>query len=80
MDVIKENQTEEDVRKDVEVPDVVGMSLEEAIKVLKNTGLEIGFDTEEGIEIDKSQVKIKEQLPTKGIKIYEGTKVYVTIE
>lgn len=80
LEVVKENQKEEDIRKEVEVPNIEGMTLEEAIKELKNIELEISYEIKEGEEIDKKQVRIKEQLPTDGIKIYSGTKVYVTLE
>ena len=53
------------------------MTVEDAIKELKNVGLEIDYSQEE--EIDKKQVTVKEQLPKQGIKIYEGTKVSVTL-
>ena len=56
----------------VEMPNVIGVSVEEAKKILKELGLEIeivGEENEESIII--------EQLPKKGIQINSGTKVSV---
>ena len=77
LETIKDNQTEEDIKKEVAVPNLIGMTIEEAQKALKEIGLEINWNVEG--EIDKKQVRIKEQLPKSGIKVYEGTKVSVTI-
>ena len=67
----------EDKKEEVEVPNIVGNTVEEAKKKLKEVGLEIDLNVEE--KIDEKQVKIKEQLPKAGIKIYKGTKVIVSI-
>ena len=68
---------DEDKKEEVEVPNIVGNTVEEAKKKLKEVGLEIELNVEE--KIDEKQVKIKEQLPKAGIKIYKGTKVIVSI-
>lgn len=77
LEVSRDNETEEDKKTEVVVPNIVGMTVEEAEQSLKEVGLELDLDTQENI--DKKEVKIKEQLPKYGIKVYEGTKIAVTI-
>lgn len=77
LEITKDNQTEENIKTEVTVPNVVGMTISEAEKELKEVGLELDFDIEG--EINKKEVIIKEQLPKYGIKVYEGTKISVTI-
>ena len=74
---VADNLADEDKKEEVEVPNIVGNTVEEAKKKLKEVGLEIDLNVEE--KIDEKQVKIKEQLPKAGIKIYKGTKVIVSI-
>lgn len=57
------------------MPDVTGMGVEEAKKVLIDIGLDVeisGESTEENVVID--------QLPKKGININSGTKVTIYIQ
>ena len=70
--------SEEDVKKQVEVPDIEGLTIEEAIKALKDVNLELQIK-DEPEEYNKKETIVKEQLPKRGISIYEGTKVIVTI-
>ena len=56
------------------------MSIKEAEKILKDTGLELSVEgiTEENKEtLDKENTIIKEQTPTEGIKINKGNKIFV---
>lgn len=73
----RDNETEETVRKEVNVPNVVGLTVSEAEKVFKDAGLGMNLSTDE--KIDKKETIIKEQLPINGVKVYEGTNIYVTI-
>lgn len=77
LETAKDNQTEEDIKQEVEVPNVVGMSVSDAEKTLKEIGLEMDLNVKS--EINKKETIIKEQLPKKGIRVYGGTKVSVTI-
>lgn len=77
LETTKDNEREEEAKQEVAVPNIVGMSVSEAEKTLKDVGLELEIDTED--EIDKKEVIVKEQLPKYGIKVYAGTKVTVTI-
>ncbi|MCI9038958.1 MAG: PASTA domain-containing protein [Clostridia bacterium] len=78
LELTKDNEKEEDKKKQVEVPNVEGMTVAEAAKVLKEVNLDYQIENEpEGL--DKTTTIIKEQLPKKGISIYEGTKILLKI-
>lgn len=77
LELNKDNQTEEDIKKEVTVPNMIGLTLEEAEKILKEEGLGMKLNTEE--KINKKEVIVKEQLPKNGIKVYEGTNIFITI-
>lgn len=77
LEVMKEN-TDEDV-EEISVPNIVGLSIKEAEKILKEIGLELSVEeiTEENKEtLDKEKTIIKEQTPTEGIKIKKGNKIF----
>lgn len=74
LEIKKDNISEEDVKKEVEVPNVVGMTVSEAKKTLKEVNLGIDYtETEEDI----SEKIVTKQTPISGIQIYEGTNVIV---
>ena len=74
LEIKKDNISEEDVKKEVEVPNVVGMTVSEAKKTLKEVNLGIDYtETEEDI----SEKIVTKQTPISGIEIYEGTNVIV---
>lgn len=78
LEIKKDNEKEEDIKEEVEVPQIVGMTVKEAQKVLKDLELNIQMNGKQD-EIDIETAVIKEQLPTKGIKIYKGNNVSITI-
>ena len=60
------------------MPNVVGMKLNDANKVIKELGLEINV---EGIDKNESNDKmVINQLPKKGIKVSAGSKVTIYVE
>ena len=74
LEVQKDNVSEEDVKIEVETPNIVGMTVGEAKKELEKLNLEISY---EETEEDISDKIITNQVPTSGVKIYEGTNVVV---
>lgn len=60
---------EEEIIETVTMPEVTGMSINEAKKMLKELGLEV--------EIIGEGETVGEQLPKNGIKINAGTKVTI---
>ena len=82
LEVNQGNQEEVEAIEEVNVPNVTGISIKEAEKILKETGLELSIEeiTEENVEIlDKENTIIKEQTPTEGIKINKGNKIFIKI-
>lgn len=80
LEVNQGNQEEVEVREEIDVPNVIGLSIKEAEKIVKEIGLELGLEeiAEENKEtLDKENIIIKEQTPTEGIKINKGNKIFV---
>ena len=77
LEVKKDNQSEEDIIKEVEVPELRETTVKEAKKQLKELGLQLEISTQ--AEDDIGEYTIKEQLPKPGIKVVEGSKIRVEI-
>ena len=72
---VQKQQTEEEIIEVIEMPNMIGLTITEARKVLQELGLELeinGEFTEESIVTD--------QLPKKGIQINSGSKVTIYTE
>ncbi len=79
LEVNQGNQEELEIPEEIEAPDLVGKSLEEAQKIAKENEIELVF--EENIEeLDKKNTIIKEQVPKAGIKVKKESKMYITLE
>ena len=65
---------EEEVIQQIQVPDVMGKTLEEAKQILKENNLEIYLENE---EIDMENTYVKNQIPSSGITVNEQSKVVV---
>ena len=66
--------------QEVNVPNITGLSIKEAEKILKEKDLELNIEgiTEENDEaLDKENTIIKEQIPNAGIKINKGNKIFI---
>lgn len=78
LELAKDNEKEEDKKKQMEVPNIEQMKVADAIKILKESNLDLQIqNTYEGL--DKNTAIIKEQLPKQGISVYEGTKILVKV-
>lgn len=76
LDVIK---SEEEQTNSVTVPNVTGMELSEAKKVLKNINLE--YDVQNNNEANNIENPvIINQLPKQGITVQEGTKIILYVD
>lgn len=62
--------------EEISTPDLVGKSLEEALKIAKENEVELVIENETE-ELDKQNIIVKEQVPKAGIIIKKGSKVYV---
>ena len=78
LEVVKDNKTEEQVKNDVQVPNIEGKSIKEAESILKENNLKLVINNEqEGI--DKENTIIKEQTPKAGVKVKEEANIYVEL-
>ena len=68
LEVKKENEEE---KEDVEVPNLIGLTIKEAKKLLLEKELEIKINENSEIE------DIKSQVPKAGIKVKKGTAIIV---
>ena len=72
LEVTKSEEGE--VTPKVNVPNITGVPLKEAINILKEVGLEYEADTQ------NQEAIIKDQLPKEGIQINQGTKIILYSE
>ena len=83
LEVNQGNKEEVEIKEEVTVPNITGLPIKEAENTVKELGLEISFENivnnaEENKEsLDKENTIIKEQIPTEGIKINKGNKIFV---
>ena len=77
LEVNKDNQTEEDIIEEVEVPELREKPIKEVKNILKENGLELALKEETEEEI--SERIVKEQMPKPGIKVIKGSKIEVEI-
>ena len=78
LEVVKDNEEVEQVKNDVQVPNIEGKSIKEAETILKESNLKLVINNEqEGI--DKENTIIKEQTPKAGVKVKEEANVYVEL-
>lgn len=75
LEVSKDNISQEDVKMNVDVPNVVGLTYKEAKNVVKEVGLELCF-RDEGTEVADDFV-ISNQVPVGGVQIMQGSSVIV---
>ena len=76
LEVEKGNTDEIEEKNEITTPNVTGKSIEEAIKILKESGLDVRINNEyEGI--DKTTSIVSNQLPQAGIQTYSGSCVYI---
>ena len=78
LEVVKDNEEAEQVKNDVQVPNIEGKSIKEAESILKESNLKLVINNEqEGI--DKENTIIKEQTPKAGVKVKEEANIYVEL-
>lgn len=76
MEVNQGNQDELEQIETVKVPNIEGISIKEAEKLIKEYELEISI--ENNIEdLDKENTIIVEQTPKEGIDVNKNSKVYI---
>lgn len=79
LEVNQGNVEEVEPVERVQTPDLIGKSIKEAEKLLKESGLELIIENEtEGL--DKDNTMVKEQIPNAGIVVNKGSKVHIKYE
>lgn len=75
LEVVKDGEQDEQA-SEIEVPNIEGKTLKEAQSILKENNLNLIINNEqEGI--NKETTIVKEQTPKAGIKVKEGSSVYI---
>ena len=72
MEINQGNADEVEQVEQVVAPDIVGKSVAEAEKLLKENGLELVLES----EVEDTEALIKEQVPSAGIMVKKGSKVF----
>lgn len=75
LEVVKDGEQDEQALE-IEVLNVEGKTVKEAESILKENNLNLIINNEQE-EIDKETTVIKEQTPKAGIKVKEGSSVYI---
>lgn len=78
LEVNQGNQEEVEIVEEVQAPDLLEKTLEEAQKMAKESEIELVIENESE-ELDKQNTIVKEQIPKAGITIKKGSKIYVTV-
>lgn len=76
LEVNQGNVEEVEVVEEIQAPDLVGKTLEEAQKIAKENEIELVIENEVE-ELDKQSATVKEQIPKAGITIKKGSKLYI---
>ncbi len=78
LEMKKTNTDEIEVVEEVKTPNIMGLSVLEAEKTLKENGLEISVENEEDLNsVNKEEIFVKSQIPSSGIVLNKGNKVFV---
>ena len=80
LEVNQGNQDEVEVKEEVSVPNITGLTLKEAEKILKETGLKLsieGLTEEEKTNLDKENTIVEVQTPQPGIIVNKENSVFV---
>lgn len=74
---VKQGKPEEiELKNEITIPDIIGKTISEAKKILKEHKLEI-YINNYSEEIDEEKITIIKQVPQAGVNVYEGSYVYV---
>lgn len=79
LEIEKDAQiNEEDIRKDVVIPNIEGKNIKEATSILKETNLNLVINNQQE-ELDKENIVVREQTPKEGITVKENSNIYVDL-
>lgn len=76
LEVNQGNKEEIKEIEQIETPDIVGKTIQEAEKILKENGLDFVIENE-AEEMDKENIVVKEQTPKAGIIVNKDSKISI---
>ncbi|MBR6034358.1 MAG: PASTA domain-containing protein [Clostridia bacterium] len=76
LEIMQDNTEQIETRQEVTVPEVRGLTIEGATKLIEENGLDFNLNTD--TEKNKAE-KIKDQMPKPGLSVYNGTKIELYI-
>lgn len=79
LEVSQGNTEEIETVEQIEAPDLLGKTLEEAQKIVKENEIELVISNE-AEQLEEQNAIVKEQIPKAGIMIKKGSKIYITTE
>ena len=77
LEVSQGNQDEIQQVEQVQIPNIEGLNINEAEKIIKELGLEISIENASE-DLDKENIKVSGQIPVEGVSVNKGSKVYIT--
>ena len=77
LEVSQDNLTSEDIKVNVEVPNVIGLTYKEAKKTLEDAGLKITMREDIDVKEIPDDFTISNQVPSSGVQVLEGGSVIV---
>ena len=78
LEVNQSNTDEIEVKEKINVPNVMGKTISESIKILKEQGFEPKINNEENI--NKDEVIVTEQIPSGGIEALSGSRCLLKLD
>lgn len=76
LQVNQGNEEEVEIPEQVQVPNIEGISIKDAEKIIKELGLEISINNNVE-ELDKENTSVVVQMPKEGVTINKGSKIYI---
>lgn len=77
LEVNQGNKDEVEQIEQVQVPNVEGLSIKEAEKMVKELGLELSIENE-AEDLDKENSIIITQMPKEGVVVNKNSKIFIT--
>lgn len=76
LEVSQGNQDEVEQVEQVQVPNIEGLSINDAEKTVKELGLELSIENSSE-ELDKENAVVSVQTPIEGVTVNKGSKIYI---
>ena len=77
LEIPPDNEEQIEKKHEVSVPDVRGLTVKEAVKRIKEIGLDVNINIDN--EINEEETQVKDQMPKPGLNVYNGTKIDIYI-